>query len=159
MITYLVGDATDPQGSGEKIIAHICNNVGAWGAGFVLAVSKRWNAPEIMYRGWYAGARRENEKEFNLGEIQIVRAEDNIWVANMIAQDNIHSKKGAPPIRYGAVRECLRLLTGKAKDMTASIHMPRIGCGLAGGEWHRIEAIINETLIAESIPVFVYDLK
>ena len=25
--------------------------------------------------------------------------------------------------------------------------MPRIGCGLAGGTWDKIEAIINETLL------------
>jgi len=36
MITYLVGDATQPQGEGVKVIAHICNDIGAWGAGFVI---------------------------------------------------------------------------------------------------------------------------
>ena len=74
MIIYLVGDATRPQGTGNKIIAHICNSIGKWGKGFVLSVSKRWKSPEIMYKGWYSGARRENENEFALGEIQLVKA-------------------------------------------------------------------------------------
>ena len=44
-IQYRTGDATRPEGDGPKIIAHICNDVGAWGKGFVLALSKRWNTP------------------------------------------------------------------------------------------------------------------
>ena len=46
-IIYLKGDATKPEGLGTKIIAHVCNDVGLWGKGFVLAVSKRWKFPEI----------------------------------------------------------------------------------------------------------------
>lgn len=40
-IHYLKGDATNPVGPGPKIIAHICNDIAAWGKGFVLAVSMR----------------------------------------------------------------------------------------------------------------------
>jgi hypothetical protein len=35
--------------------------------------------------------------------------------------------------------------------------MPRIGCGLAGGDWNKVEAIINKTLISNGLEVFVYD--
>jgi O-acetyl-ADP-ribose deacetylase (regulator of RNase III) len=159
MINYVVGDATQPQGDGNKIIAHICNLIGAWGKGFVLAISKRWKAPEVMYKGWYSGARREGEKKFGLGEIQMVKVESGLWIANMIAQDGIYAKKGVPPIRYEAVLECMEQLAIMADDMSATIHLPRIGCGLAGGKWHHIEAIITDTLIKNNIPVFVYDLE
>ncbi|MEV6001124.1 Appr-1-p processing protein, partial [Streptomyces griseomycini] len=27
---------------GVKVIAHVCNDIGGWGKGFVLAVSRRW---------------------------------------------------------------------------------------------------------------------
>jgi len=40
-IQYLKGDATDPKVHGTAIVAHICNDKGGWGKGFVLAVSKR----------------------------------------------------------------------------------------------------------------------
>jgi hypothetical protein len=30
-ILYLKGDATNPQVEGNKIIAHICNDIGGWG--------------------------------------------------------------------------------------------------------------------------------
>lgn len=45
-IKYLKGDATQPLVSGNKIIVHVCNDIGAWGKGFVLAISKRWAQPE-----------------------------------------------------------------------------------------------------------------
>jgi hypothetical protein len=44
-INYLKGDATFPEAKGTKIICHICNDLGAWGKGFVLAISKRWSEP------------------------------------------------------------------------------------------------------------------
>jgi O-acetyl-ADP-ribose deacetylase (regulator of RNase III) len=51
---YVIGDATDPRADGSKqILAHVCNDIGAWGSGFVLAISARWKQPEDAYREWY----------------------------------------------------------------------------------------------------------
>ena len=41
----------------------------------------------------------------------------------------------------------------------ADIHMPRIGCGLAGGQWADIEKIIKDNLIAHEIETTVYDFE
>jgi hypothetical protein len=46
------GDATSPQASRPKIVAHICTDLGGWGKGFVVAVSWRWPEPEHEYRRW-----------------------------------------------------------------------------------------------------------
>ena len=40
-LRIIKGDATRPQASGPKIIAHICNDLGGWGKGFVVAISRR----------------------------------------------------------------------------------------------------------------------
>lgn len=53
LLNYVKGDATSPQGDGTKAIVHVCNNIGAWGAGFVMAISRRWPEPEAAYREWY----------------------------------------------------------------------------------------------------------
>ncbi|MBV8077676.1 MAG: Appr-1-p processing protein, partial [Planctomycetaceae bacterium] len=37
-IRYLRGDATQPQATGPRIIAHLCNDQGGWGQGFVAAL-------------------------------------------------------------------------------------------------------------------------
>ena len=39
-IKYIIGDATAPKMDGTKIICHVCNVIGGWGKGFVLALSK-----------------------------------------------------------------------------------------------------------------------
>jgi len=49
-IHYVQGDATQPQGDGPQIIAYVCNDIGRWGKGFVLALSKRWKEPEHAYK-------------------------------------------------------------------------------------------------------------
>lgn len=41
-LEYVTGDATHPHGEGRKMTIHVCNNVRAWGSGFVVAISKRW---------------------------------------------------------------------------------------------------------------------
>lgn len=147
-IHFLKGDATRPVGEGNKIICHICNDIGAWGAGFVLAVSKRWSEPEESYRAM-------KPKERILGTTMIVPVEDDISVANMIAQRGVHnSPDGQPPIRYGAVRACLAAVNDVAFRTGATLHMPRIGCGLAGGKWSDIEKIIHEVA---TVDVYVYD--
>jgi O-acetyl-ADP-ribose deacetylase (regulator of RNase III) len=149
-IKYLKGDATRPQGDGNKIICHICNDIGAWGAGFVLALSKRWSEPEEAYR-------EMSKEELMLGKVMLVPVEDNISVANMIAQRGVGiSPNGEPPIRYGALRACLAAVNNVAYRTGASLHMPRIGAGLAGGDWNTIEQIIED---CASVDVYVYDLK
>jgi O-acetyl-ADP-ribose deacetylase (regulator of RNase III) len=64
-----------------------------------------------------------------------------------------------PTIRYDAVRQCLRHLATHATRLTASVHMPRIGAGLAGGRWDHIEPLITSELTSHDIPVTVYDTR
>ena len=154
-INYRVGDATKPQISGSKIIAHVCNDIGAWGRGFVLAISKLSPVPERTYREWFKG-RAEND--FALGAVQFVRLSPELVVANMIGQHGIRKTGGLPPIRYEAVETALETVGQKALEWEASVHLPRIGCGLAGGDWHKIEPLINGRICAKDVAVFVYDL-
>ena len=156
-IEYLKGDATKPIGNGNKIIVHVCNDIGGWGKGFVLAISNKWSAPEKKYREWY-----KEKNKFALGETQIVQVEENIFIANMIGQSGIKktkdkNNKSIPPIRYNAIEEALEKVAEFAVKNNATVHMPRIGCGLAGGKWEYIEPILMKTLSSKKINSFVYD--
>jgi hypothetical protein len=51
-IQYRIGDATALTTDGNKLIAHICNDIGGWGKGFVLAISIRWPQPDAAYLEW-----------------------------------------------------------------------------------------------------------
>jgi hypothetical protein len=37
--------------------------------------------------------------------------------------------------------------------------MPRIGCGLAGGEWSRVEPLILSHLSDQGLAVTIYDFE
>lgn len=152
-INYLKGDATNPLSEGSKIIVHICNDIGGWGKGFVMAISKRWKQPEQQYREWF-----KTKDNFSLGQVQFVQVEEELWVANLIGQHKINKdENGNAPIRYEAISLGLEQVAQFAIDKKASVHMPRIGCGLAGGTWDKIEPLIDTTLTIKNIQVFVYD--
>jgi O-acetyl-ADP-ribose deacetylase (regulator of RNase III) len=152
-IAFVRGDATRPTTGGPMIITHLCNDMGRWGKGFVLAVSSRWLEPEKAYRQWSADA-----NSFKLGAVQFVQVEEEIWVANMIGQHGVRHAGHESPIRYAAVEECLTRLAVKAKEFGASVRMPRIGCGLAGGKWGAVQPLIVKSLCEREIVVVVYDL-
>ncbi len=154
IIEYLTGDATQPVGAGNKILVHICNDVGGWGRGFVLALSNKWKQPEREYQRWF-----QSQIDFELGNVQFVEVEKDLLVANIIGQRDVVFQDSIPPIRYEAVEEGLKKVAQKAKEINASIHMPRIGAGLAGGDWNKIEAIINSELVDKGLKVRVYDFK
>ncbi|MFC8404402.1 macro domain-containing protein [Streptomyces griseoincarnatus] len=153
-IRYVRGDATVPSVKGVKVIAHVCNDIGGWGKGFVLALSRRWPEPEAAYRAWH---RDRAANDFGLGAVRLVQAERYVWVANMIGQRGVRTGGKGVPVRYEAIDTALDRLAGHALELGASVHMPRIGCGLAGGRWSRVEPLVEDRLVRRGIPVTVYD--
>ncbi len=153
-IRYVRGDATVPSVKGVKVIAHVCNDIGGWGKGFVLALSRRWPEPEAAYRAWH---RDRAANDFGLGAVRLVQVERHVWVANMIGQRGVRTGGKGVPVRYEAIDTALDRLAGHALELGASVHMPRIGCGLAGGRWSRVEPLVEDRLVRRGIPVTVYD--
>ncbi|MFJ9522066.1 macro domain-containing protein [Kitasatospora sp. NPDC101801] len=155
LIDYVRGDATAPQGKGVKVIAHVCNDLGGWGKGFVVALSKRWPEPEAAFRRWH---RERAGNDFGLGAVQLVQVERYVWVANLVGQRGIRtSRSQGVPVRYEAIDAALARLAPQVRELGASVHMPRIGCGLAGGRWDRVEPLVTARLTGAGVPVTVYD--
>src|ERR1051326_5693046 len=117
-IKYVDGDATKPIGAGPKLIAHVCNDIGGWGRGFVLASSQRWPEPERRYREWHRGA---EPHPFELGEVQFVEVGAELWVANIIGQHDIRWRENKPPVRYEAIRAGLAKVAVFAQANRASV--------------------------------------
>lgn len=159
-IEYRIGDATEPHVTGTKIITHCVNDAGAWGAGFVLALSQRWREPERQYRRWHQAGELDGVP-FALGQVQIIKVARDLFIANLVGQHGIRRRRhgGLPPVRYEAIRQGLACVRQHAMTLKASVHMPRIGAGLAGGDWREIEQIINDELAAHDVAVTVYNLR
>lgn len=145
-LTYVDGDATAPIGTGKKLIIHCCNDIGAWGAGFVMALSAKWDAPEQHYRAL---------RSYSLGNVQLVDVEEDITVVNMIGQQGCGPDEfGNPPIRYTAIMLALQQVNAEAEATGATVHCPKFGSDLAGGDWNLIEALLQEIV---TVPVTVYN--
>lgn len=150
-LQHVTGDATFPIGNDNKLLIHVCNNVGKWGKGFVLAISKRWREPEFYFREYY------NKKTFSsLGDNQPIRVEDNLHVVNMIAQNGIYSPDNQHPLNYIMLDHCLQGVAKLANHFDASIHCPKIGSGLANGDWEIIENLLIVNFSHKDIDVTVY---
>jgi O-acetyl-ADP-ribose deacetylase (regulator of RNase III) len=125
------------------------NGVTAVVTGFVLAISRRWPQPEAAYRRW-----ARSGQQFGLGMVQLVQVEDHLAVANMVAQHGYVSQANPVAIRH-ALAQCLSKLASRTEPGII-IHVPRIGCGLAGGTWDQIEPLLDKHLAG--LDVRVYDL-
>jgi len=153
-MTLLRGNALEPRQTGVRIIAHIVNDkTPNWGAGFARALRNKYPAVQAEFRDW-AGT---NPNEFRLGAIHTLKIAEDLFVANMIAQHG-YGASTKPRIRYAALISCLRKLRELAVSKGATVHMPRIGTGYAGGNWPFIAGLTDEELIRMGIGVTVYTL-
>ena len=153
-ITYLFGDATEPRGSGPRVIAHIANNrARQWRGGFSASLRRRWPFAAADFSSWVDADR----SRLGLGAVHTTHLEPDIWTATLIAQVGYGPSK-SPRVRYAALRAALRQLASFASQHTAKVQMPRIGSGQAGGDWSIIADLIEDELSARGIAVAVFDL-
>lgn len=153
-IQYLKGDATRPRGKGARMIVQVVNDKAiTWGKGFSVAVRTRWPLAQKEFTRWVFASR----PEFKLGNIHVVKLDESLELASLVAQHG-YGPSLFPRIQYQALETCLSKVAARAGETNAGVHMPRIGCGEARGDWNIVSEIIDETLCRERIPVTVYDL-
>jgi hypothetical protein len=154
-IKYVKGDlfpvilrATEPV-----VLPHVCNDLGAFGAGFVVPLGRTFPLARQSYIDWHTG---KNTADFALGETQLVQVRQDapIVVANMIGQHGV----GGKAIRYIQLGKCLEHVAGFSMATDSQIHAPMFGAGLAGGDWNIIQELINESWIMRGIDVTIYYL-
>ena len=153
-IKYHEGDATIPGGTRQKIIAHIVNDkTPNWGGGgFAVSLRKRYPVTQKDFKEWSI-LEKDN---LCLGRSHFVTISDGLHAFSMVAQHG-YGASANPRVRYRALETCLTNLRYRAEKLEASIHMPRIGVGNAGGDWSVIEEIVLDTLVNEGVEVNVYD--
>lgn len=159
-INYIIGDATNPsivKGT-YSVICHCCNTLGAWGSGFVIPLGRKYPLAKKEYNKFI----NKTPADKRLGEVCYAKVTANIVVANIMGQERIYTdSKGNIPLDYEALKNGFIKVKERFNSLKVpySIHMPRIGCGLAGGDWNTVEDMIKEIFSTNDIEVYVYDLK
>jgi Zn-dependent peptidase ImmA (M78 family)/O-acetyl-ADP-ribose deacetylase (regulator of RNase III) len=153
-IVYVKGDATQPRGSGPRIVAHIVNDKAlSWGFGFARAIASKWPQAQATFRERVF----KDKSAIRLGNTFNTEVGSKLWTFQMVSQHG-YGPGSTTRIRYGALKSCLDDLLRFAMERQASVHMPRIGVGYGGGSWGLIERLIDEVLCAHGVEVTVYDL-
>jgi O-acetyl-ADP-ribose deacetylase (regulator of RNase III) len=161
VIRYATGSAVGKN----RVIAHVVNDVGAWGAGFTAALDV-YPLARISYYTW----RRRKQTTFRTplhGPLQpfglgaacpaVVLEPSVAYVVHLCAQQGLRGPYNPRPCRLDKLREALLDAVRLFSPVMHSkgVHMPRIGTGLGGQPWDAVEAVVAEVL--EPFDVTVWD--
>jgi len=80
-------------------------------------------------------------------------AEHTVFVVNMVAQRGVRSRYNPKPIDYDALFLCLSKIPDYVSSSSRTI-APKIGTGLAGGDWDTIGKLIVEKLENYHVVIF-----
>lgn len=137
MIDTVKGNLLDAP---ENVIAHGVNCMGAFGAGVAKAIRNKW------IEAYHAYILKYNDEGWKLGDIQIVplKGHNNKFIANLATQQGYgyHTNQRVY-VDYDALSSCLLKLFQFCHEENYSIAIPKIGAGLAGGDWNKIQYLIS----------------
>jgi O-acetyl-ADP-ribose deacetylase (regulator of RNase III) len=151
-IEYVTGDATEPRGSGHRAIIHLVNDKTAnWGGGFAQALRSRYPKAQEDFREWA----KADKSHLRLGEIRRLEIQPDLDVVSIVAQKG-YGTSTRPRVRYEALRTALQRLAALLDREPATVHMPRIGAGMAGGDWNIIAELVRDELVDRGHEVTVY---
>ncbi len=165
-INYIEGDlfaSIDPlikDAAGPRIlIPHVCNNVGAWGAGFVVPLGRQYPLAKSEYLRWHHSGCTIQGAPFMLGNTQIVDVSGGTgkpMIANMIAQDGLGGEGARPRmLRYDALAACMLYIGIGFNPDNLKIFCPMFGSGIAGGDWSFVSELITDTWVRRGFDVTV----
>lgn len=146
-IIYKQGDLLNCE---ENVIVHGCNSMGVMGSGVAALIRAKF--PEA-YREY-----KHCEKVYGLllGSIQLVPTEDDKVIINAITQESYGRDNSVVYCDYEAIRKAFMSINYHVTALNlGSIAMPKIGAGLANGDWDIISSIIEEECVSVQPVVYV----
>jgi hypothetical protein len=147
-ITYINKVLSAPVACERTISLNLCNDVGIAGLSYSFV---NWSRVKKYYSQWF-----NSQANFELGAIQLISIERNVYVCNLIAQHDIRVLDGFAPIRYEAIDIGFDRLSVEANKLKASVHLSKSEVLHAGGKWENVATIISETLLRARVPTYVY---
>lgn len=138
----------------SPIMAHGVNTQGVMGSGFAAKVARLY--PEVR-EAYLAKHKKDGWK---VGEIQVVEVagHDSLKAICNIASQKYYGYDDKVYVSYDGLRDGLNLLLGYAEDLGFGVAVPRIGCGLANGDWRIIECIMIDAIKDRSVNLEVWTL-
>lgn len=154
-ITEVIGNALKPNGTAPKLIAHVIpDSSTVWGGnGFAAQVRKSF--PDAW--GHFKSEIKTGLRPNRLGVVYFHKLSDELSIAHMVAQKGIGPSL-SHRLRYAALAQCLSVVSDKATELGATVHMPRIGTGHGGASWQLIKELIFTELTRKGVSTTIYEL-
>lgn len=159
-VVYLNGDASKPKFMdplSTAIIVVCCDNTGQWPErGFFRSVSSLSQIPQKYYD------KAHSMGDLHLGDVHLVPLTElapdvvgTMYVALAICQSR-KGKHGSHNFNMLQLSTCLAKIAQQAKNLEASVHLPRIGADIQGVNYYSIERIIRDTIVGQGIKTYIY---
>lgn len=144
------GDLIKKAKEGEfNLIVHGCNCFCTMGAGIAKSIKREF--PVAFYAD-LATPKGSREKLGTCSFATVAGRGTSLIVVNAYTQFDYLG--GRVKVNYDAVRLCMRWVRRNFGDKR--IGLPKIGAGLAGGDWEIISKIIEEELSGVDVTLVVY---
>lgn len=151
MIKEVKGDLLQAT---ENIIGHQVNCQGVMGLG--LAAKIRSKYPIVFERYKQLVNMHNSNKEILLGTTQIIKVDENKYVANLFGQFNYG--RDQRHTSYEHLFQALETLKQKVKKNNLTVALPYgLGCGLAGGDWNIVWNLINKAFEDYEVTIYKID--
>lgn len=145
MIKYIKGNLLNAE---QNLIIHQCNAMGVMGSGVAKAIRDKHPQAYIDYINYFELI----PKRKRVGMVQYTIVNDSRTVANLIGEYH-YLPRGELHTDYDALRAGFNAIKEYTRE---DIAMPKIGCGLGGGDWNVVSALIEE--VFDDRDVYIYEL-
>lgn len=152
---YITGDLVKAFDNGDvDILAHQCNCFGAMGAGIARVIADKYPIVEERDKKFVNGVPEDKLGHGNYIGITERSCGTKGWIVNLYGQ--FYWSRTKQQTDYDALRSALKE-TNKILSIckeTYRIGLPKIGCGLGGGNWNIVSEIITEELTVSDLYVY-----
>ena len=148
MVKTIKGDLLE---CGANLLCHQTNYYGVMGGGIAASIRAKALSKKSYqaYKDWC----RECGRGL-LGRVQILPYEghEGQFIVNMFCQDDEHPDPDGNITDYDEMRWAMTLIELEARAKHLSVAFPaRIGCGIAGGDWHKVNEMIHRVFGPSSV--------
>lgn len=147
MIKYIKGDLLEAK---QEYIVHQVNCQGVMGSGVAKAIKDKY--PEVFRHYKRLVKDKQISNKDLLGIVQFVAVSSDKEIVNLFSQDH-YLPRTTKHTNYDAMTKGFETI----KELVAEdLAMPKIGCGLGGGDWKIVSAIIES--VFDDRDVYIYEL-
>ena len=158
-IRHVQSDLLDfGEDHGPVTVAHVVNDSAhAWSRrGVAAALAAQWPQAAQAFRAWTIAS----PENLRLGKIHVCEQRDGDRVVNIVS---MVAQQGFGPgavtrLHYDALHDTLAAVADLAQRTGATVHVPRIGAGQAGGRWDLIENDLAAVIADKGIGLVVHTL-